>query len=140
MEIQNDGKIIVAGYSTGLTGLDFTVARYLSDGSLDTTFNGSGKVSTPDAAYASGYSLALQPDGKIVVGGNSAGGIQGAILRYDTNGTLDSDFNGTGKVIPEFGSVFLSGAVAVQSDGKILHAVWINQANWLLLRLLFDAV
>ena len=67
--VQADGKIVVAGYSVGsTTGQDFAVVRYNLDGSLDTTFGGTGKVTTDlGSADEGGWSAALQSDGKIVV-------------------------------------------------------------------------
>jgi uncharacterized delta-60 repeat protein len=107
--VQPDGKIVVAGTSTVTgSGQDFAVARYLPDGTLDTGFGatGSGKVTTAFSADAdTAYALLLQADGKIVVGGDSSQGTSGtgvdfALARYNTDGTLDAGFGaaGTGKV------------------------------------------
>src|SRR6185436_10147223 len=84
---------IVAG-----SGLDFAVARYNADGSLDTTFGSGGKLTTAFSADSdTAYALLLQPDGKIVVGGDSNQGSSGtgidyALARYNTDGTLDATF------------------------------------------------
>lgn len=86
MALQADGKIVVVGDS-----YDFRVARYNTNGSLDTSFGGGGVVVTPDIGSA--YSVAIQADGKIVVAG---GGF--AVVRYNPNGSLDTTFNGTGIV------------------------------------------
>ena len=61
--IQPDGKIIVAGHTQDLADPDpdFALARYNPDGSLDTTFDGDGKVKTPSTTQAN--AVALQPDG-----------------------------------------------------------------------------
>ena len=66
--VQPDGKIVVAGYA-GVSGVDqFALVRYSSDGSLDTSFNGSGKVTTAvGTGTCKGRGVALQGDGKIVV-------------------------------------------------------------------------
>ena len=71
LALQPDGKIVVAGMSTASGSYDFALARYLPNGTLDTTFSGDGTVLTD---FGSGsrdwaYALALQPDGKIVVAG-----------------------------------------------------------------------
>jgi uncharacterized delta-60 repeat protein len=127
--LQPDGKIVVAGYSTPADGdPNFAVARYNADGSLDTTFGGTGKVTTdlgegPDIAWAS----AIQADGKILVTGFTlAGGTHNfAVVRYDTDGSVDTGFNGSGKVITDIGSGLknnFSDGIAVQSDGKIVLA------------------
>ena len=70
--IQSDGKIVVAGYSDNGSNDDFALVRYNTDGSLDTTFDSDGKVTT---AIGSGdehaCSVAIQSDGKIVAAGYS---------------------------------------------------------------------
>jgi uncharacterized delta-60 repeat protein len=112
MAIQPDGKIVVVGGGTVGENWDFAVVRYNPDGSLDSSFGGTGIVITQldPINYESAQSVAIQADGKIVVGG------AGWIVRYNPNGSLDTTFNGTGIVTP--GSGVLS--VAVQSDGKIV--------------------
>ena len=61
MVIQNDGRIVVAGYSRNGSNEDFALVRYNADGTLDTGFNGNGKVITDfGGAYDYGYSVALQ--------------------------------------------------------------------------------
>ena len=131
--IQTDGKIVVAGSTCsgvgtfGCTGFSFAVVRYNPDGSLDTSFNGTGIVSTPAGNSDSGASdLAIQADGKIVVAGISgnfhAGGSGNgnfAIVRYNPDGSLDTSFNSSGKVITQVG---YARSVAIQADGKIVAA------------------
>jgi uncharacterized delta-60 repeat protein len=125
--IQADDRIVVAG-TTIATNDDFAVARYNLDGSLDTTFNGTGKVTTAvrtdiDRAYA----LAIQPDQKIVVVGSSRANTNDdfAIVRYNTDGSLDTTFNGTGIVTTPIGPLDDEAhAVAIQSDSKIVVGGW----------------
>ena len=69
--IQSDGKIIAAGASYIGDHSDFALARYNSDGSLDTTFDTDGKVTTDFGADEYGFSIAMQVDGKIVMSGKS---------------------------------------------------------------------
>jgi len=124
--VQPDGKIVAAGYSHNGSNFDFALARYNRNGSLDRSFDGDGKVTTPiragdDIAHA----LALQPDGKIVVAGDSFSGSNDdfALARYNSDGSLDTGFHGTGKVTTAIGAGNDSAsAVAVQSDGKIVVA------------------
>lgn len=88
-------------------------------GSLDPTFGTKGIATTLGTTAAA---AALQSDGKIVVVGSASNGSSPAILRYDTNGTLDSTFGSGGQVTlntTDSGSAF---AVAIQSNGKILVA------------------
>src|SRR5262249_5927712 len=72
--IQSDGRIVVAGLTGIAPSRDFAVARYNTDGTLDRSFGAGGTVTTDfargdDVAWA----LAIQPDGKIVVGGAADG-------------------------------------------------------------------
>jgi len=122
VRLQADGKIVVAGYTMG-GDYDFAVARYNSDGSLDTTFGGDGIVTTDlDASDDAGYGLALQVDGRILVTGwsSSVDGI--AMVRYLADGTLDPAFGIGGTVTIDPGDGSLSGAtdVALQADGRII--------------------
>jgi uncharacterized delta-60 repeat protein len=128
MAIQSDGKIVVAG-ATNLNdpGSDFVVVRYNTDGTLDTTFDSDGKVTTDfnsksDAAFA----VAIQADGRIVVAGVSGtNGSDGdfAIARYNSDGSLDSTFDSDGRVVTDFGSLNDEAfSVAIASTGKIVVA------------------
>ena len=124
--LQNDGKIVVAGYTgTGTeNNADFALVRYNSNGSVDTSFNGNGRQTT-DFDLADDYlnSIAIQSDGKIVAGGHTGnyGIYRFALTRYNTNGSLDNKFNGSGKKATDFGFSDVSvNAVAVQGDGKII--------------------
>jgi uncharacterized delta-60 repeat protein len=122
--LQGDGKIVVVGSSfTSGAGQDFALARYNSNGSLDTSFSGDGKQTTDflggsDAASGS----ALQGDGKIVAVG-VAGDFPArdfALARYNLNGSLDTTFSGDGKQTTDFGGDDEGTGVALQSDAKIV--------------------
>ena len=116
MAIQADGKILVAG--VGMR--NFAVARYNSNGTLDTSFDGDGKLTTDfgGSDYVSG--MAIQADGKIVVAGGSNSDF--AVARYNSNGTLDTSFDGDGKLTTDFRGYDLANTMAIQADGKILVA------------------
>jgi len=123
--LQGDGKIVVAGYSFKAGGGQcFTVLRYTADGSLDTSFADSGKVTTNvGTKYASAESVTIQSDGKIVVAGdsfNASGNNDFAVVRYNANGTLDMSFNETGKATADFGAHDYGRSVAVHGDGRIV--------------------
>lgn len=128
--IQLDGRIVVAG-TRNLSNTDkFIVARYNTDGSLDTSFNGTGKVKTyiSSSNAVAANALMIQPNGMILVAGdNGMGGF--AIVRYNTDGSLDTNFNG-GIVITttstSFGSDDVANAITMQPDGKIVVAGSIN--------------
>jgi len=129
MAIQTDGKIILAGCSRALSGgPEFTLVRLMTNGSLDLSFNGTGYVITHLGAF-NHFSLinaiALQNDGKIVVAGTSGYDYdvqKFALARYDTNGSLDGTFNGSGAVITSMAYNDYAYGVAIQGDGKILIA------------------
>jgi uncharacterized delta-60 repeat protein len=100
--LQSDGKIVVAGFSSIGTTFDFAVARYNTDGSLDTSFDSDGKLITPiSTGEDQGTALAIQTDGKIVVAGTSLNGTNNdfAVVRYNPNGSLDTSYGTGGKVI-----------------------------------------
>jgi uncharacterized delta-60 repeat protein len=118
--VQTDGKIIVAGTASIGNVYDFALARYNSDGSLDTSFDGDGKVTT-DFGFGSelGSAIALQSDGKIVVAGWTGSG-DFAIARYSPDGSLDTTFDGDGKVTSDLGGSEVGTGIAIQSDGKVI--------------------
>ncbi|MCF7785644.1 MAG: hypothetical protein K9N47_05945 [Prosthecobacter sp.] len=95
-------------------------------GSLDATFGSGGVVTTPvGSSFDYGQSVAKQADGKIVVAGYSSNVSNNdfVVLRYNTDGTLDSSFGSGGKVVTPVGSSDdLGQSVAVQGDGKIVVA------------------
>jgi uncharacterized delta-60 repeat protein len=123
--IQSDGKIVVAGESYNGSDDDFALARYNSDGTLDTSFDTDGMVTTDFGSYDAGCAVAIQTDGKIVVAGTSNNGSDDdfALARYNTDGSLDTSFDTDGKVTTDFNSDNDYGyAVAIQTDGKIVVA------------------
>ncbi|HLQ44680.1 MAG TPA: delta-60 repeat domain-containing protein, partial [Planctomycetaceae bacterium] len=126
MAVQSDGKIVVAGRATIGSTFDFALARYNADGSLDTSFGTGGKVTTAiGTSTDEAYAVALQSDGKIVVGGRATIGsnFDFALARYNTDGTLDTSFGTSGKVTTAISSshdeIY---ALAIQPDGAIVAA------------------
>ena len=123
--IQPDGKILLAGYATN-ADTDFAVARYNSNGTLDTTFGSGGMVTTDfGAGNDVAQGIVVQMDGKIVVAGSAGDGAGGnfALARYNTKGTLDTAFGTDGTVTTDFsGGADKAYAVAIQPDGKIVVA------------------
>jgi uncharacterized delta-60 repeat protein/RHS repeat-associated protein len=128
--LQGDGKIIAAGYS----GSDFAVARYNTNGSLDTTFDDSisggnfdGKLTIDFGSTDAAEAVAVQPDGKIVVAGRafltgvSRYGI--GLARLTATGGMDSLPGGSGgKVTTDLGVSAEGTALALQTDGKMVVA------------------
>lgn len=119
--VQLDGKIVAAGLTFNGSNNDFVVIRYNATGTLDTTFNGTGKVVTAvSTGLEAANAVAVQSDGKIVVAGMSGGHL--TAIRYNSNGSLDTSFNGTGKVTTILGTSSRGMSLAIQSDGKIVVA------------------
>jgi uncharacterized delta-60 repeat protein len=121
--IEADGKIVAAGVAKN--GQVFALARYNSDGILDTTFGDHGKVTTNFTAendVAKG--VAMQDDGKIVGVGQAGNGPRFVLARYDPDGSLDPSFGGDGKVSTSFATKGgdAASSVAIQADGKIVAA------------------
>jgi uncharacterized delta-60 repeat protein len=117
--VQTNAKIVVAG--GGAAASSFCVARLRSNGALDTTFGSGGKrVIDFGGANESVYGAALQPDGKIVVAGDSD--LRVAVARLNPNGSLDTTFSTGGKKIFSWGALSRASAVLVAPNGKILLA------------------
>jgi uncharacterized delta-60 repeat protein len=133
--IQDNGKIVVVGgsYNSSTDQSAFALARFDSDGSLDTGFGAGGKVNTlfdnahwDDQAYA----VALETNHKIVVAGTSEGLL--ALARYNSNGSLDTGFGTNGKVTNDSGEE--GHAVAIQKDDKIVVVGVHNGSHFVLAR------
>jgi uncharacterized delta-60 repeat protein len=132
--IQPDGKIVAVGSANSpIDYYDFAVARYLANGTLDTTFGTGGKTrldfGNNDLDIAN--DAALQSDGKIVAAGTTVFdfGVQEpfALARFNSNGTVDTSFGNGGLVLIDFSSFLQSAnAVLVQPDGKIVTVGYPN--------------
>jgi serralysin len=123
--IQNDGKIVVAGIVFWPGRKVFGLARYNTDGSLDATFDGDGLDTASCGPGSEGRTLAIQPDGKLVVAGfNPIGSYnQIAIIRFTSSGTLDNTFDGDGKCTTFLSSIsFTPSAIAIDASNKIVIA------------------
>lgn len=125
--LQADGKVLIGGAFSSAGGFSRDgVARLNVDGSLDTSFNSPG-FDDGLGAQSSVYTMALQPNGKLIVGGYfpGVGGIQQwSIARLNTDGSRDSSFT-PGTTLRQ--AVIYS--VAIQPDGKVLAAGQIQSAN-----------
>ena len=132
--VQPDGRVVVAGNSSDANGSDMAVARYNSDGLLDTSFDGDGMALVDFGSEASARAVALQPDGRIVLAGGVSQPVGGgccvsdfALVRLTSVGVLDSSFDGDGRVVTDFLAGADNGhdvaqAVRVQADGRIVAA------------------
>jgi uncharacterized delta-60 repeat protein len=108
--LQSDGKILVAGEAEQVVGAatDFAVARYFSNGLLDSSFGGGKGFVTTDFSGTrdEADAIVVQDDGKIVLGGFSdadAGRRNFALARYTAEGVLDTGFGQSGKMTTDFG-------------------------------------
>ena len=122
VSIQSDGKIVVSGSLSNGTDKKLGIARLNTDGSIDTTFNTTGSVLTSIGSYAdAGTGLAIDANGKIVVAGTIFNADDdGAVARYNPDGTPDTTFNATGLAVTDFGGMDYFYDIAIQSDGKLV--------------------
>jgi|GEM_PF-1978703 len=124
--IQPDGRIIVGGVTTSgsnYTNKNLTLARYTANGNLDTTFGGTGVVITDFGNNEQVDGLVVQADGRILVAGKTSNLDSSDVLlaRYNNDGSLDTSFGTSGRVITDFGnSVDSAAGMIQQSDGKAL--------------------
>jgi uncharacterized delta-60 repeat protein len=126
---QSDGKIVTADYASE-TSEKLTLIRYNVNGTLDKTFNGTGVATAPSVADFRVTDVTITPDNKIVVAGASSGNNNGVftdppetlLIKYNTNGTVDSTFGTNGIVRTGLVDERYTGAngLLVQPDGKIL--------------------
>jgi uncharacterized delta-60 repeat protein len=124
-ELQADGKVVVVGRSYPSNGNPaLTVLRLNPDGGYDSTFAGTGSRALTNIAFTSFASqVAIQPDGKIVVGGGAQldnGVITMVAARFNANGTLDTHFNTRGYRFIPIGDYAECNALALQPDGRII--------------------
>ncbi len=125
--IQSDGKII-SGTSTTINSIPYLkLIRYNTDGTFDTSFGINGQINARPGSSCSLGDIALQSDGKIIVGGNvfdtttnNRGGF--LLIRYLPNGKLDSTFgnNGMVKTYPQSTNFLSLTCIMIKPDGKIV--------------------
>ena len=138
----SDGKLLAAGHCDTMTatGVDMCLMRFTADGVLDTSFATGGKAAFavgPGNAVDNAYAMAVQPDGKVLLGGRcyiqAVTGFDFCIIRVDpASATLDTTFNGTGKVTIPVGFGALDDtirAISVQADGRIIAAGTCGMGN-----------
>jgi uncharacterized delta-60 repeat protein len=134
--VGSDGSITVGGYTrVGSPGVgSFAIAKLSSEGVLDITFDGDGRTVTTIGNDAYAYSLIVQPDARIVLGGftnvTATGGYDFALVRYLPNGSLDNTFGTGGRVTTSFNaSTDGLNALYLQNDGKIVAAGFSNNGT-----------
>lgn len=126
-----DGRLVAAGDGRATSGgsNDFALARHLADGASDPTFGAGGRVTTDfGGTFDAAYALAVQPDGKLVAAGVTAPISTStladfALVRYETDGSLDPTFGTGGRVVTDFAGGFDEArALVIQPDGRIVAA------------------
>lgn len=123
--LQPDGKIVVAGSAREGGKSRMMILRYTAAGSLDNTFSSDGTVTMEVGSLNDyGTSVAIQQDNKIIVGGYSEEAVYDnfALLRLNTDGSIDNSFNLNGRVSTDFGVRSIIGDIAIQKDNKIVAA------------------
>ncbi len=145
LAIQRDGKIVIAGTTTDSynpLNENLVLARYNNNGELDTTLGGNGIVITDLGQNETGNAVAIQTDGKIILAGKRDSGTASDFLlvRYNSNGSLDTSFGDGGKIISDLeGNSDAAVDVTLQGDGKIL-AVGSKDGDAVLARYAVDTV
>jgi uncharacterized delta-60 repeat protein len=123
--VQSDRRVVAAGSSyptASISNIDFAVARYNTNGTLDRRFSGDGMTTTAVGAIDEAFALVVQKDGKLVVAGESD--TKFALVRYQRDGSLDTTFDGDGIVTTLIDTSSGSNALVVQPDGKLVAAGW----------------
>ncbi len=126
LALQPDGKIVLAGTILGTdwkTPQNLALARFNSDGSQDTTFGGTGIVVTDFGAEESTANLVIQASGKIILAGTTTnlGSSDFLLVRYNSDGSLDTSFGANGKLVTDFGnSAEAATGIVQQQDGKVI--------------------
>ncbi len=124
MFVQPDGKIVLAGTVQSGGNNNFAIARFDANGIPDTTLNGVGRTTVDFAGQNdAGFSVVVQADGKILVGGAASSGTNDdfGIVRLNVDGSLDSSFGTAGKLTRNFGTGndHVRG-LGLQSNGSII--------------------
>lgn len=133
--IDSAGRVDIVGevyHNTQTSGYQLLLARYNTDGSLDTTFGNGGSTFTSLGIYdTAGNALTFDTQGNIVVAGSygASGNSQALVARFTSAGTLDTTFNGTGTELFSFGptpagytNTAQANAVAIDSQHNIVVA------------------
>jgi uncharacterized delta-60 repeat protein len=122
--LQPDGKIVAVGQIQASGGKDFLLARFKTNGALDSLFGVNG-IQVTDFTFTDdfGYDVSMQSDNKIVVAGytvSSTSYFYGSVARYDASGVLDINFGSFGKTSYLLGQFTTEYSCKIQTDGKIV--------------------
>jgi len=121
-----NGKILAGGYIQENSSSKFALVRYNSDGSLDNNFGDGGKVVTSikNSLYENAFTMAVQADGKVILAGRA--GSDFALVRYNNDGSMDSQFGNGGIVTTDVVGGSSISKIMIQPDGKIVGVANIN--------------
>lgn len=124
VKIQSDNKIIASGYSSDIdSDTDISIARFNADGSLDFSFSGDGKLRTDIAEDDHSWQSIIQPDGKIITGGQSKqdGFVNMTLVRYNPDGSMDNTFGVDGIFELEIDTLqSVANSIIMGADGKLI--------------------
>jgi uncharacterized delta-60 repeat protein len=126
LALDSDGRIVVAGTRSGP---EAALARFEPDGTPDTSFSGDGVATVGFAEASSGYSVAIEPQGNLVLGGRSVVTQDGddsyadlALARFKPNGDPDLSFSGDGLATADIIDSDSALDLALRPDGRIVAA------------------
>lgn len=123
VELQEDGRLLVSGFSFfAHKNRPASLIRFHPDGQLDSTFGVNGRILERLTRQSEGYSLGVQPDQKIVMGGYTIPPYMASVLRYLPSGDRDIAFGDSGVVYLPIGFEVLD--LNIRPDGKLLLFVW----------------
>jgi uncharacterized delta-60 repeat protein len=118
--VQPDGKIVVTGFSSqNFENIDISVRRILANGAIDREFGVNGEKTVDLSEDDEANSVALQPDGKIVVAGPTARNNDVVAVRFNRNGSVDNSFGDAGIATLNARGLDTGSGLVVQADGKI---------------------
>jgi uncharacterized delta-60 repeat protein len=139
--VQPDGKVIVVGTGIDQFGAttDIVSARFTTAGGLDAAWGTAGKGQFDFGESETGYGAVLQPDGKLLIGGDSTDRVTGAgdvlAARINTDGTPDATFGTGGAAHPDFGGSEFGRGIALTRDGKIVIVGYTSSSREVTVRL-----
>jgi uncharacterized delta-60 repeat protein len=129
LAIDTSGRVVAAGSAKVGGKRQFALTRYTWTGAPDTTFSGDSKVTTDfvDSEWSEIHAVAIDAGGRIVAAGHvmTAAGPKFALARYHSNGTLDPNFSGDGRVVTDISGE--AEAVTIDADGKILVGGYVDE-------------
>jgi uncharacterized delta-60 repeat protein len=120
MVLDSQGRILLAGYSTDA---GFALARYTAEGLLDSSFGNQGLIITPIGSHARARAISLDSTGHVLLAGYSYNGNDNdiALVRYQTDGSLDTSFGSDGIVNTNLGSTYDEAhALVLDSSGRLV--------------------